>query len=81
MIPVYCFSGRSGNEVDDDVQQISEKIGHTITPEVASGGVWIRPWLDMHNARLVSPKKQMSCASSGCRQRLLHPRSLSYLVD
>jgi len=58
MIHVYCFSGHSENERDDHVdicQRISEKLGYTITPEY--------PELEIHNVRLVSPKKQMFCAS------------------
>lgn len=67
MIHVYCFSGHSENEIDDHVdicQRISERIGYTITPEDRVGGSGnpaLR--LEIHNVRLVSPKKQMFCAS------------------
>lgn len=67
MIHVYCFSGHSENELDDhtDVcQRVSERIGYTITPEDRVGGSG-NPALELeiHNVRLVSPKKQMFCAS------------------
>ncbi|KAJ5161234.1 tRNA (guanine) methyltransferase Trm5 [Penicillium capsulatum] len=67
MVHVYCFSGHSENEVDDhtDVcQRISERIGFTITPEDRVGGSGNSAIeLAIHNVRLVSPKKQMFCAS------------------
>lgn len=67
MIHVYCFSGHSDNEVDDHVdicQRISERIGYTITPEDRVGGSGNAALeLAIHNVRLVSPKKQMFCAS------------------
>lgn len=67
MVHVYCFSGHSENEVDDHVdicERISERIGYTITPEDrvdGSGNAAIE--LAIFNVRLVSPKKQMFCAS------------------
>ncbi|KAJ5114894.1 tRNA(m(1)G37)methyltransferase [Penicillium alfredii] len=67
MIHVYCFSGHSENELDDHVdvcQRISERIGYTITPEDRVGGSGNQEVeLAIHNVRLVSPKKQMFCAS------------------
>ncbi|OQE29658.1 hypothetical protein PENSTE_c002G04648 [Penicillium steckii] len=67
MVHVYCFSGHSDNEVDDHVdicERISERIGYKITPEDrvdGSGNSAIE--LAIFNVRLVSPKKQMFCAS------------------
>ncbi|KAJ5111420.1 tRNA (guanine(37)-N1)-methyltransferase [Penicillium argentinense] len=67
MVHVYCFSGHSENEVDDHAnicERISERIGYKITPEDrvdGSGNAAIE--LNIHNVRLVSPKKQMFCAS------------------
>ncbi|CAL5866120.1 uncharacterized protein PFLUO_LOCUS327 [Penicillium psychrofluorescens] len=67
MIHVYCFSGHSDNEVDDHIdicQRISERLGYTITPEDCVGGTGNQELeLAIHNVRLVSPKKQMFCAS------------------
>lgn len=67
MIHVYCFSGASENELDDHIdicQRISERIGYTITPEDRVGGRGNQDLeLEIHNVRLVSPKKQMFCAS------------------
>lgn len=66
-VHVYCFSGHSDNEVDDHIdicQRISEKLGYTITPEDRVGGSGdTKVELEIHNVRLVSPKKQMFCAS------------------
>lgn len=66
-IHVYCFSGHSDNEVDDHIDicnRISEKLGYTITPEDRVGGTGDASIeLEIHNVRLVSPKKQMFCAS------------------
>lgn len=67
MIHVYCFSGHSENERDDHVdvcQRVSERLGYTITPEDqvgVSGNHELE--FTIHNVRLVSPKKQMFCAS------------------
>ncbi|KAE8149975.1 hypothetical protein BDV25DRAFT_129962 [Aspergillus avenaceus] len=67
MVHVYCFSGHSENEVDDHIDicnRISERIGHTITPEDRVGGTGNQEVeLAIHNVRLVSPNKQMFCAS------------------
>ncbi len=67
MVHVYCFSGHSDNELDDhkDIcERISERIGFTITPEDRVGGTGNPAIeLDIFNVRLVSPKKQMFCAS------------------
>ncbi|EAW09394.1 tRNA (guanine) methyltransferase [Aspergillus clavatus NRRL 1] len=67
MVHVYCFSGHSENELDDHIdicQRISERIGYTITPEDRVGGSGNESLeLSIHNVRLVSPKKQMFCAS------------------
>ncbi|KAJ5288746.1 tRNA(m(1)G37)methyltransferase [Penicillium angulare] len=67
MVHVYCFSGHSENEVDDHVdicQRVSERIGYTITPEDRAGGSGNSAIeLAIHNVRLVSPNKQMFCAS------------------
>ncbi|KAJ5692640.1 tRNA (guanine(37)-N1)-methyltransferase [Penicillium macrosclerotiorum] len=67
MVHVYCFSGHSENELDDHIdicQRISERIGYTITPEDCVGGSG-NPAIELaiHNVRLVSPNKQMFCAS------------------
>ncbi|KAJ5425722.1 hypothetical protein N7465_000792 [Penicillium sp. CMV-2018d] len=67
MIHVYCFSGHSDNEVDDHIdicERISERIGHKITVDDCVGGKGNQELeLTIHNVRLVSPKKQMFCAS------------------
>jgi tRNA (guanine37-N1)-methyltransferase len=66
-VHVYCFSGHSENEVDDHIdvcQRVSERIGYTITPEDRVGGSGDASIeLAIHNVRLVSPNKQMFCAS------------------
>lgn len=67
MVHVYCFSGHSENEVDDHIdvcQRVSERIGYTITVEDRVGGSG-NPDIELaiHNVRLVSPNKQMFCAS------------------
>ncbi|KAI9374756.1 guanine methyltransferase Trm5 [Aspergillus egyptiacus] len=67
MVHVYCFSGHSENEIDDHIdicKRISEKLGHTITVEDRVGGSGNAALeLEIHNVRLVSPNKQMFCAS------------------
>ncbi|GAQ04631.1 hypothetical protein ALT_1952 [Aspergillus lentulus] len=67
MVHVYCFSGHSENELEDHIdicERISERIGYTITPEDRIGGSGNQSIeLSIHNVRLVSPKKQMFCAS------------------
>lgn len=67
MVHVYCFSGNSDNEVDDHIdicQRISERIGYKITVDDCVGGSGDQEVeLAIHNVRLVSPKKQMFCAS------------------
>lgn len=67
MIHVYCFSGNSENELDDHVdicRHISERIGYTITPEDQVGKSGNQELeFTIHNVRLVSPKRQMFCAS------------------
>jgi tRNA (guanine37-N1)-methyltransferase len=67
MIHVYCFSGNSDNEVDDHIdicERISERIGHKITVDDCVGGKGNQDVeLAIYNVRLVSPKKQMFCAS------------------
>ncbi|KAI9927806.1 hypothetical protein ASPWEDRAFT_52354 [Aspergillus wentii DTO 134E9] len=67
MIHVYCFSGHSENELDDHIdicERVSERIGYKITPEDRVGGSGNQELeLAIHNVRLVSPKKQMFCAS------------------
>ncbi|KAJ5594063.1 tRNA (guanine(37)-N1)-methyltransferase [Penicillium hispanicum] len=67
MVHVYCFSGHSANELDDHIdicQRVSERIGYTITPEDRVGGSGNAAIeLAIHNVRLVSPNKQMFCAS------------------
>ncbi|KAL2814958.1 hypothetical protein BJX63DRAFT_420566 [Aspergillus granulosus] len=67
MVHVYCFSGHSANEHDDHVdicQRISERLGYTITTEDCVGGTGNQEIeLYIHNVRLVSPNKQMFCAS------------------
>ncbi|KAL2000402.1 hypothetical protein VTN02DRAFT_3167 [Thermoascus thermophilus] len=67
MIHVYCFSGNSDNELDDHIDicnRISERIGFTVRPEDQVGGSGNQELeLEIYNVRLVSPKKQMFCAS------------------
>lgn len=67
MIHVYCFSGHSENPSDDhqDIcKRISERIGYTITPEDRQGGSGNPDIeLELYDVRVVSPKKQMFCAS------------------
>ncbi|KAF9892853.1 tRNA(m(1)G37)methyltransferase [Aspergillus nanangensis] len=67
MIHVYCFSGHSADERDDHVdicQRVSERLGYTITTEDRVGGTGNTELeLAIHNVRLVSPNKQMFCAS------------------
>lgn len=67
MIHVYCFSGNSDNEVDDHIdicERVSERIGYKITVDDCVGGKGDQDVeLAIHNVRLVSPKKQMFCAS------------------
>ncbi|KAJ5336863.1 uncharacterized protein N7506_004885 [Penicillium brevicompactum] len=67
MIHVYCFSGHSDNEVDDHIdicERVSERIGYKITVDDCVGGSGDQDVeLAIHNVRLVSPKKQMFCAS------------------
>lgn len=67
MVHVYCFSGHSENELNEHIdicQRISEYIGYTIIPEDRVGGSGNQELeLNIHNVRLVSPKKQMFCAS------------------
>jgi tRNA (guanine37-N1)-methyltransferase len=67
MIHVYCFAGHSGDEREEHVdicRRISERIGFTITPEDRIGGPGNEELeMEIHNVRLVSPKKQMFCAS------------------
>lgn len=67
MVHVYCFSGHSENEVDDHIdicERVSERIGYKITVEDCVGGSG-NPDIELaiHNVRLVSPNKQMFCAS------------------
>lgn len=67
MVHVYCFSGHSEDERVDHVdicQRVSERIGYTITPDDCVGGSG-NPEIELsiHNVRLVSPNKQMFCAS------------------
>jgi tRNA (guanine37-N1)-methyltransferase len=48
----------------DICERVSERIGFTITPEDRVGGTGNPAIeLDIFNVRLVSPKKQMFCAS------------------
>ncbi|KAL4897640.1 Met-10+ like-protein-domain-containing protein [Aspergillus ambiguus] len=67
MVHVYCFSGHSADEHDDHVdicQRVSERLGYTITTEDCVGGSGNAELeLSIHNVRLVSPNKQMFCAS------------------
>ncbi|KAJ5306446.1 hypothetical protein N7508_005461 [Penicillium antarcticum] len=67
MVHVYCFSGNSDNEVEDHIdicQRISERIGYKVTIDDRVGGSGDQEVeLAIHNVRLVSPKKQMFCAS------------------
>ncbi|PLN82273.1 hypothetical protein BDW42DRAFT_184888 [Aspergillus taichungensis] len=67
MVHVYCFSGHSEDERVDHIdicQRVSERIGYTITPDDCVGGSGnAEIELSIHNVRLVSPNKQMFCAS------------------
>jgi tRNA (guanine37-N1)-methyltransferase len=67
MIHVYCFSGHSENVRDDheDIcKRISERMGFTLSPDDTIDGSGIREReLEIFNVRLVSPTKQMFCAS------------------
>lgn len=67
MIHVYCFSGHSDDVRDDheDIcRRISERMGFTLTPDDTVDGTGNREReLEIYNVRLVSPKKQMFCAS------------------
>ncbi|KAL5360045.1 Met-10+ like-protein-domain-containing protein [Aspergillus floccosus] len=67
MVHVYCFSGHSADEHDDHVdicQRVSERLGYTITTDDCVGGSGKQELeLAIHNVRLVSPNKQMFCAS------------------
>lgn len=67
MIHVYCFSTHSGEEYNEHVDicnRVSEHIGFTISPEDKAGGTGNpERELEIHNVRLVSPKKQMFCVS------------------
>ncbi|KAL4810188.1 hypothetical protein BDV18DRAFT_150497 [Aspergillus unguis] len=67
MVHVYCFSGHSENEVDDHIdicKRMSERLDFPITVEDRVGGSGNQELeLDIYNVRLVSPNKQMFCAS------------------
>ncbi|KAL5001209.1 hypothetical protein BDV10DRAFT_192412 [Aspergillus recurvatus] len=67
MVHVYCFSGHSENEVDDHIdicKRMSERLDFPITIEDRVGGAGKTELeLSIHNVRLVSPNKQMFCAS------------------
>ncbi|KAL4782048.1 hypothetical protein BJX76DRAFT_349668 [Aspergillus varians] len=67
MVHVYCFSGHSEDEVDDHIdicKRMSERLDHTITIEDRIGGSGNTELeLSIYNVRLVSPNKQMFCAS------------------
>jgi tRNA G37 N-methylase Trm5 len=67
MVHVYCFSGHSENEVDDHIdicKRMSERLEYPITVEDRVGGTGNTELdLSIHNVRLVSPNKQMFCAS------------------
>lgn len=67
LIHVYCFSGHSDDErVDhlDICERISDRLKFTITPDdTVNGSGNSKLELEIHNVRLVSPQKQMFCAS------------------
>lgn len=67
MIHLYCFSGHSDDEREEHIdicQRISERMGFTITADDTIGGPGNpERELEIHNVRLVSPNKQMFCAS------------------
>jgi tRNA (guanine37-N1)-methyltransferase len=67
MIHVYCFSGHSEDErIDhfDICERISDRLGFLLTPDdTVNGSGNTKIELDIHNVRLVSPQKQMFCAS------------------
>ncbi|KAH8694140.1 guanine methyltransferase Trm5 [Talaromyces proteolyticus] len=67
LIHVYCFSGHSDDERNEHVdicQRISDRLGFTITADDTVGGSGNpERELHIHNVRLVSPNKQMFCAT------------------
>ncbi|THC96934.1 hypothetical protein EYZ11_003595 [Aspergillus tanneri] len=67
MVHVYCFSGHSEDEADDHAdicKRIAERIGYPVRLEDRIGGNGNQELeLSIHNVRLVSPNKQMFCAS------------------
>ena len=67
MVHVYCFSTNSDDQKNEHVDicnRISERINFKITPEDGVGGTGNpERELEIYNVRLVSPTKQMFCAS------------------
>ena len=67
MIHVYCFSGHSEDvrvDHEDICKRISERMGFTLSPDDTIDGSGNREReLEIFNVRLVSPTKQMFCAS------------------
>ncbi|KAL4901297.1 hypothetical protein BDW74DRAFT_170238 [Aspergillus multicolor] len=67
MVHVYCFSGHSENEVDDHIdicKRMSEVLEYPVSVADRVGGTGNQELeLSIHNVRLVSPNKQMFCAS------------------
>lgn len=67
MIHVYCFSGHSEDvrvDHEDICKRISERMGFTLSPDDTVDGSGNREReLEIFNVRLVSPTKQMFCAS------------------
>lgn len=67
MIHVYCFSGNSEDvrvDHEDVCKRISERMGFTLSPDDTVNGSGNREReLEIYNVRLVSPTKQMFCAS------------------
>jgi tRNA (guanine37-N1)-methyltransferase len=67
LIHVYCFAGNSDDVRDDHVaicERISKTMGFALTPDDTVDGSGNREReLEIFNVRLVSPTKQMFCAS------------------
>ena len=58
MIHVHCFSTKSDDNKEEKIKickEITERIGHEITPETPEVEIW--------DVRDVAPQKRMFCAS------------------
>ncbi|OKL58098.1 tRNA (guanine(37)-N1)-methyltransferase [Talaromyces atroroseus] len=78
-IHVYCFSGNSDDvrvDHDDVCERISKVMGFTLTPDDTVGGSGNpERELEIFNVRLVSPAKQMFCASFRLPQEVAFART------